>query len=144
MALLAYSSCTPKHIDPAADYMIVFSAGGIFGGTHRPYYVLTTSSLIADTTHDRLLPPVTLSGLNLNYVQPQAKFDQVKSLLTAIPAELLANNNKEFGTMPGNDMYSVAVQAHINGKDYSWGFQLDQTGSSAPVVQFYNRVVLFF
>lgn len=137
-------SCSDNRKIAIDDHMIIYQAGGFAGAAYPPFYLLTGSSLKADTASGLRPLPVVLSKLNFNYQLPDAKFDLVKNLMASIPAELFDNNNKDFGTMPGNDMTGTVLQAHINGTDYTWSFELDQSSSSPAVVQFYNQLILVF
>jgi hypothetical protein len=124
--------------------MIFYWAGGFIGGTHRPYYVLTTSALSADTTHNFLQAPIALSSLTPSAPQPQAKYDLVKNLFATLPPEMLASTHISFGQSVCCDMAGLVIDARINGINYTWSFGQDLSGVSPAVLQFFHQASSIF
>ncbi len=137
-------SCTNKKGATIGDYLLFYQAGGFAGGSQQPYYLLSSGKLQADTSAGLRQSSMSVNNLNFNYQLPAAKYNMVSNLLASIPAEMLNNNNKDFGTSPGMDMGGIVVKASLNGQSYTWTFEPDQSASSPAVVQFITEIRLLF
>lgn len=146
LALLPFlfASCSHKSHSNTADYMIVAQVGGFTGGAHGPFYYITSSEIKADNTSFFSTLPQTLSGYNFNTAIPSTRFPFATSLLSSIPLDMMVHNHKDYGTMPGNDMYSIAIIASIGGVTYQWGIELDRSNCSAEVQQFASKISMLY
>lgn len=137
--LVIVASCKKKH-QPAmvGNYMIIGHNGG-FVTINEPYYLLTTSQLLKDTTQYWGKVPDDISKFHFNVVESSAKYDSVKSILNVIPNELFGVNHASIGsTFP--DVGYEDVRTSANGVLYQWYFQSDQSNSSAQIRQFINTI----
>ena len=131
-------SCTHKNEQQyTGDYVLIYSVGGIAGGSHPPFYLITPGRLQADTISQFYSSfTVYVGSLNFNAQFPAAKYNQVSGLLTKIPVEMLNNNGKDFGVASGADMVGIVVKASLSGHIYTWGFETDQSNCSPTIIQY--------
>jgi hypothetical protein len=124
----------------SADYMIIGHQGG-FVAYISPYYKITGSQLLEDTTHYSGSYPVPsdTSGFNFSQLLPSARFDSVSSILASIPAELFNRNNADIGDFCPDFGYDD-IRASVNGVFYKWSFECDQSKSSSAVQQFVKQI----
>lgn len=125
------------------NYMIIGYPGG-YVYKEPPYYLLTTSELLKDTSELATSALSTISDYHFNVTAPVTKYDSVKDLLNTIPTELFSKKNASIGTGFMPDMGHYYVMASINGVLYQWTFFPDQSSSSPEVQQFVNRLNLNF
>jgi hypothetical protein len=142
-SILLFCSCSKEKGDgtyTTADFLIVGRAGG-FVQYFGPYYKITLSLLSEDSTryNGSVLVPVDATGFNFSFTLPQARYDTVRSLLTAIPTELFNKNNADIGDFCPDFGYTD-VRASVNGVMYKWSFECDQSKSSITVQQFVQKL----
>lgn len=145
--LAATVSCKKNNtVSPpvAGDYLIVGQTGGFTSAEARAtYYQIKNGELKADTSQSYHNVPADINKFNFNYLQSSTKYERVKDLLTAIPAELLRKNNAKIGTYMVDAGYTD-VRTSVNGVVYTWKFEADQKGSSAEVQTYVHRMVTDF
>ena len=141
-----FTSChkeknTTTHFAPTGDYLIVGATGGFIAPTSpSPYSLIADSSLREDTLLNSTNIPTAYSGFNFDYVLPQARYDTVAAgILSAIPSELLAENGASIGAYVPDVGYTD-VRARIASVDYTWKFEGNQSGSSAGIQLFLQKL----
>ncbi len=142
LLILAGASCRKKKVVTAAtpDYLIVGWTGGYVPADYKAsYFRISSGELRIDTSQYSVSIPKDVSKFNFNYLQPVAKYDKVKDLPAAIPAELYSKNNATIGTYMVDAGYTD-VRAQVNGVVYKWQFEAKQDSSSAEVRAFYKRL----
>ena len=141
LVFLAFTvfSCKKKSNNTiTGNYMIIGHNGG-FVAINPPYYLLTTSALLKDTTQYSGTIPDDVSKFHFNIVEPTAQYDSVKYLLNAIPSELFSENHADIGKMFPDVGYED-VRVSVNGVLYQWTFQSDQSASSQQIQQFVHTL----
>lgn len=131
-------SCThtPRTTNVAAEYIIIGPGGG-FRPPTGTYYLLTGSSLTADTAVSLVAPPSTLKGFTFNFQPPASKYEAVKGALSEVPSELLMNNHAAIGIDKSHvDGGYTVVRARIGGTDYDWKLHDDLGSASGPIKSF--------
>ena len=129
-------SCKKKSntITITGNYMIIGHNGG-FVAINPPYYLLTTTALLKDTTQYYGAIPDDVSKFHFNITAPAAQYDSVKYLLNDIPSELFNENHADIGSIFPDFGYED-VRTSVNGVLYQWSFQGDQSASSHQIQQF--------
>jgi len=141
-ALAICISCKKKNdIYPVTgDYLISGHTGGFAGNlSNSAYYLIGNSQLRKDTSLAGRDVPDNIAKFNFNIVMPDSNYHAVADLLSAIPAELLSQNNADIGD-PWPDFGVTDVRASIKGVAYRWTFEGGLTKCSPVVQQFVSRV----
>lgn len=93
-----------------ADSMQINRMGGFAG--FNDHYMITRSKLLKDTN--------SRDGADIfNYPMPQAKYDMVKGLLSAIPEKMARESGHTYGEMV-YDGIDYTVTAWYKGTAYNW------------------------
>ncbi len=139
-------SCVPKanvHQITSGDYLIIGHPGGFTNNPVLTYYYLNTTQLTKDMAVPYAAVPDDNTKFNFNASGTAVQYALVASMLTNIPAELLAKNNQNIGGLVPDVGYTD-VRARINGVTYKWNFESDQSGSSEAVKVFVSQANTLF
>jgi hypothetical protein len=145
LMLIGGVSCTHKSHDynVHGDYLLIGDVGGFAMLPVYPFYLISNGELRKDTAVSSTNFPSDISGFRFNTLLPASKYETVKNLPSAIPAELLNHNNETIGLI-FPDMGHTVVWASVNGVTYKWYFEGDQSNSSAAVQQFVTGLQVVF
>ena len=133
----------PKTYPISGHYLVVGHPGGFVSTTVLKYYRINQGQIMMDATVPYAAVPDRLSLFHFTTAVNSTQYTAVLSLPDNIPAELLSKNGQHIGNaFP--DMGYLDVRATINGTDYQWGFEGDQSGSSPAVQNFVSTARLLF
>ena len=124
----------------AGDYVIAGETGGFVPPNSRStYYAISGTELKKDTTQPYAYIPTSVGQFRFTLLMPATSFAAVADVPRTIPAELLSKNNQHIGGIFPDAGYMV-VFTSINGMNYAWYFEADQSASSAAIQQFVMKL----
>jgi len=141
------SSChkraTSTAPDLSKDYMIIGARGTIFGNyATRDYYLINNGQLWKAAV-DGTYVSGDVSKLNFKSAMPAARYEQVKDLPGAIPAELTDTTFARIGVFWA-DAGCREVKIRKNGNVYELNFGQDLSTTSPAVRVFVDKIEVLY
>jgi hypothetical protein len=140
--IITSSSCTKSKntTNPMTSYIVVGQTGGFTQANARAtYFMIANGQLKQDTTQPYYDVPATTSGFNFSVTMPDSLYRKCADVTAMLPPELLQMNHTHIGTQLPDAGYTD-VRTTINGVDYQWFFEQDQSTSSQAVQNFVSGV----